>query len=101
VLRRVGVAGIAVAVAVVAAAAGGCSDDDGGRVVEEPATTATSAAAGVGTDALVEACDGGDNAACDELYRNTPVDSPAERTGATCGGRADEPLNGNCESVLG
>lgn len=51
--------------------------------------------------ALVDECEGGDNAACDELYFRTPVGSEEERIGATCGGRSDEELNGSCVSTLG
>jgi hypothetical protein len=50
---------------------------------------------------LIDECEGGDNAACDQLYFQTPVGSEEERIGATCGGRSDEALNGTCESVLG
>lgn len=50
---------------------------------------------------LVGECEGGDNAACDELYRDTPAGSEAETVGATCGGRSDERLLGTCESELG
>lgn len=51
--------------------------------------------------ALVDECEGGDNAACDDLYLQTPVGSEEERIGATCGGRSDEELNGSCEATLG
>jgi hypothetical protein len=50
---------------------------------------------------LVDQCEGGDNAACDELYANTPIGSEAETVGALCGGRSDERLNGTCEIELG
>jgi len=50
---------------------------------------------------LISACQEGDLASCDELYRTTPVGSEAEEIGATCGGRSDTPLNGSCESELG
>ena len=50
---------------------------------------------------LVGQCEGGDLAACDELYFATPVGSEAEIVGATCGGQSDEPLNGSCEAELG
>lgn len=51
--------------------------------------------------ALIDECEGGDMAACDELYFATPIDSPEEEIGATCGGRSDEPLNGSCEATFG
>jgi hypothetical protein len=35
---------------------------------------------------LYDACDGGDMASCDSLYRNTPSGSAEERFGGTCGG---------------
>jgi hypothetical protein len=50
---------------------------------------------------LVDECEGGDLAACDELYFATPVGSEAETVGATCGGQSDERLNGSCEDQLG
>jgi hypothetical protein len=50
---------------------------------------------------LIDDCEGGDNAACDELYRQTPVGSEEERIGSTCGGRSDEELFGACEATLG
>lgn len=49
----------------------------------------------------VEDCEGGDLAACDQLYLETPVGSEAEAVGASCGGQSDTPLNGSCESELG
>ncbi len=51
--------------------------------------------------ALIEECEGGDNAACDELYAVTPVGSEEERIGATCGGRSDAAVNGGCVATLG
>jgi hypothetical protein len=50
---------------------------------------------------LVEDCEGGDLAACDDLYFATPVGSEAETVGATCGGQSEERLNGSCEAELG
>ena len=40
-----------------------------------------------GLDRLADACDGGDMAACDELFFAAPVGSELEEFGATCGGR--------------
>jgi hypothetical protein len=50
---------------------------------------------------LVGQCEGGDLAACDELYFATPVGSEAETVGATCGGESEARLNGTCEEELG
>jgi hypothetical protein len=74
--------------------------DDGGDQLDE---SLEGAAEGVESEfsADVEACEGGDNAACDQLYAETPVGSPEERVGATCGGRSDEVVNGNCVATLG
>jgi hypothetical protein len=52
-------------------------------------------------DALIEACEGGDMASCDDLWLNTPVGSEEERIGATCGGRSEEELDGGCEAEFG
>jgi hypothetical protein len=52
-------------------------------------------------DALVPECEGGDNEACDLLYSITPIGSSEEEIGATCGGRSDVPLNGECANTLG
>lgn len=38
-------------------------------------------------DALWDACEGGDNAACDDLYMESPFGSEYEDFGDTCGGR--------------
>jgi Septum formation len=73
--------------------------DDG-----EGDTSDTTAAEGEETEdfsALIEECEGGDMAACDELYFATPVGSEAEDIGSRCGGRSDEPLFGECESTFG
>lgn len=50
---------------------------------------------------LVESCEDGDLADCDQLYLETPVGSEAETVGATCGGQSDDRLNGRCEDELG
>jgi hypothetical protein len=41
-------------------------------------------------DALWDACAGGDDAACEELFYSSPVDSGYEAFALTCGGRATE-----------
>ena len=52
-------------------------------------------------DALIASCGGGDNGACDELFRVTPVGSKLELFGTTCGGRSETNLAGGCEDSLG
>lgn len=52
-------------------------------------------------DALAGDCFGGDIGACDDLYLRSPVDSPYEAYGATCGGRLTLPSDGGCESQFG
>ncbi|MEO1062515.1 MAG: hypothetical protein AAFZ07_13945 [Actinomycetota bacterium] len=47
-------------------------------------------------DALWDGCEGGDLAACDELYWTTPVGSVYEEFGATCGRRTDGSTTGLC-----
>ena len=49
-------------------------------------------------DALWDACDAGDLAACDELYLSTPIGSTYEAFGSTCAGLSDETF-GRCEDV--
>ena len=74
--------------------------DDGGEQLDESLEGAAEGVEGE-FDALVESCEGGNNADCDELYLQTPVGSPEEQVGATCGGRSEEPLNGGCVATLG
>ncbi|MBL8776951.1 MAG: serine/threonine protein kinase [Acidimicrobiales bacterium] len=64
-------------------------------------TCGTTADTGSSIDSLIASCGGGDNAACDELFRITPVGSKLELFGTTCGGRSDVNQSGSCESVLG
>mgnify|MGYP003619257275 CR=1 FL=1 len=52
-------------------------------------------------DDLVASCGVGDNGACDELFRITPLGSKLELFGTTCGGRSDVNQAGSCESVHG
>lgn len=49
-------------------------------------------------DLLWEDCAAGDMGACDELYRQSPVDSEYEDFGATCGGTTDG--SDWCETVI-
>jgi hypothetical protein len=74
-------------------------DDD-----ETEATTQTTAEQAAGEfDDLIVACEDGDLAACDELFRVTPVGSPEEEIGLTCGGRVplDEAVGNTCVETLG
>lgn len=50
---------------------------------------------------LVESCEDGDMADCDELFFVTPVGSAAEDVGRTCGGVGDETTAGRCEELFG
>jgi Septum formation len=70
---------------------------------EDEATTDTTGGDGEEQDfsALIEDCEGGDMAACDDLYYETPVGSEEERIGSTCGGRSEEELVGACEETFG
>lgn len=54
-------------------------------------------------DELIDDCGAGDMAACDELFQVTPVGSPEEEFGATCGGLVpvDEAVPGQCEAQFG
>ena len=54
-------------------------------------------------NALAEDCRGGDMAACDSLYRQTPLGSELEALAMDCGGRADglEEYRGTCEEEFG
>lgn len=45
---------------------------------------------------LVESCDAGDMAACDQLYQESPTGSLWEEYGATCGERLADPIYGYC-----
>ena len=51
-------------------------------------------------DDLWDACGGGDGAACDELYWNSPVGSEYEEYGNTCGNRKKDGAF-SCEVVIG
>ncbi|SHF61469.1 hypothetical protein SAMN05444351_0204 [Geodermatophilus nigrescens] len=46
-------------------------------------------------------CYGGEMAACDDLYAQTPVGDPYETYGSTCGGRLDDETYGGCVRVFG
>lgn len=51
-------------------------------------------------DELAEHCRDGDNAACDDLWLVSPIDSPQEQLAESCGGRSNEPRMGSCEFWL-
>lgn len=50
---------------------------------------------------LVDSCEDGDMADCDELFLITPVGSEAEDVGRTCGGLGDQTTAGQCEELFG
>ena len=49
---------------------------------------------------LAEQCRNGDNAACDDLWLVSPIDSAEEALAESCGGRSTEPRMGSCEFWL-
>ena len=49
---------------------------------------------------LAEQCRNGDNAACDDLWLVSPIDSIEEALAESCGGRSTEPHMGSCEFWL-
>ncbi|MFQ5557678.1 MAG: hypothetical protein ACE5GB_09270 [Acidimicrobiales bacterium] len=49
-------------------------------------------------DALYDECAAGDDAACDELYLTSPIESEYEEFGATCGNRVFGAAPGGCAS---
>lgn len=49
---------------------------------------------------LVDSCQAGDNAACDDLWIASPIDSEEERIAESCGGRSPEERMGSCEFWL-
>ena len=51
-------------------------------------------------DALWDACEAGEGAACDELYWTSPVDSEYEAFGNYCGNRF-ETAPPSCEDAMG
>lgn len=65
---------------------------------QEPATTGgTTYGSDPALDALWDACEGGDMAACDNLFMDSPIDSEYETFGDTCGGRQDAGTDFWCE----
>jgi hypothetical protein len=57
-------------------------------------------AAPIDMKTLARQCRAGDNAACDDLWLTSPIDSPGERLAESCGGRSDERRMGSCEFWL-
>lgn len=51
-------------------------------------------------DELAERCRNDDNAACDDLWLVSPIDSAEEALAERCGGRSTEPRMGSCEFWL-
>ncbi len=47
-------------------------------------------------EALADGCEWGDLLDCDELYRESPIESDYEYFGSTCGGRVTWFTNGRC-----
>ena len=75
---------------------------------EEETTTTTEGDGGDEEDtslddfaAEISACEGGDMAACDQLFAITPVGSAAEDIGRTCGGLGDDTTAGQCDELFG
>ena len=52
-------------------------------------------------DALADQCRNGDDAACDDLWLTSPIDSPEEQLAESCGGRSTEPRMGSCVLFAG
>ena len=52
-------------------------------------------------DALWDACAAGGWASCDQLYRESPIDSPYEDFGSTCGDRVKAGTWGGCVVEMG
>ena len=73
---------------------------------EETTTTAGDDSSGEDTSLedfadLVESCEDGNMADCDELFFQTPIGSEAEDVGRTCGGVGDQTTSGRCEELFG
>jgi hypothetical protein len=51
-------------------------------------------------DAQWDECAAGDNAACDDLWWDSPIGSEYETFAESCGGRSSEPLLADCEAEL-
>ncbi|MCV2393924.1 hypothetical protein OEB99_06365 [Actinotalea sp. M2MS4P-6] len=77
---------------------GNVADDISNNLPSSTSTTFGSDAPGddPSLDALWYACDGGDMAACDQLYNDSPFGSEYETFGDTCGGRQDANTGNYC-----
>ncbi len=49
---------------------------------------------------LIDACEGGDMAACDDLVTSSEIGSDAEKYGATCGARVDDAAGATCVALF-
>lgn len=49
---------------------------------------------------LWDDCGGGNNASCDTLWIESPIDSDWETYGSTCAERSETPLEGECVDTL-
>ena len=79
-------------------------EDTGGDTGEDTGDDTGGDEGGSGEfDELVDACGSGDMGACDELFQVTPVGSPEEEFGATCGGivPVEQAIPGECEAQFG
>ena len=68
----------------------GDSDNDPDAYGDDPAL-----------DALWDSCDGGDMAACDELFWSSSIGTEYESFAQTCGGRLSEETFGDCVTEVG
>jgi hypothetical protein len=84
-------------------AAGFCEDELGGEKVDIGEDEAFTYGDDPVLDGLWDACEGGDMAACDELYWTSPVDSDYEEFGNRCGELVapEDPAPFSCEEEFG
>lgn len=75
------------------------SDTGAGSVADDPQSVGDSSLEDFAE--LVESCEAGDMAGCDELFFATPVGSDAEDVGRTCGGLGDETTAGRRDELFG
>ena len=83
---------------------GTCVERSGGGGEGSTTETTMSAAFTYGDDptldALWDACEAGDGAACDDLYSQAPYDSEYERFGQSCGNRQPDDNLDWCEDLM-
>ena len=82
----------------VACLLGGMSDDDAN--LDTIMSDADNYGDDPTLDAMWDACEAGDGAACDDLYFSSPFGSAYESFGDTCGNRFEEPPF-SCEAEMG